>query len=60
MRRAEWNTLRRNGGAAVAKEFKGWRWMLMRNWENLSPKQKGTIRYLERANKRSFRGWQLM
>ncbi len=59
VRRAEWNTLRRNGGAAAAKEFKGLRWMLMRNWENLSPKQKGTIRDLERANKRSFRGWQL-
>ena len=59
MRRAEWNTLRRNGGAAAAKEFKGLRWMLMRNWENLSPKQKGMIRDLERANKRSFRGWQL-
>ena len=25
--------------------------MLMRNWENLSPEQKGTIRDLERANK---------
>jgi transposase len=59
VRRAEWNTLRRNGGAAAAKEFKGLRWMLMRNWENLSPKQKGIIRDLERANKRSFRGWQL-
>ena len=59
VRREEWNTLRRNGGAAAAKEFKGLRWMLMRNWENLSPKQKGTIRDLERANKRSFRGWQL-
>ena len=59
VRRAEWNTLRRNGGAAAAKEFKGLRWMLMRNWENLTPKQKGTIRDLERANKRSFRGWQL-
>jgi transposase len=60
VRRAEWNTLcRRNGGAAATKEFKGLRWMLMRNWENLSPKQKGTIRDLDRANKRSSRGWQL-
>src|ERR1019366_335397 len=31
----------------------------LRNWENLSAKQKGTIRDLERANKRAFRGWQL-
>jgi len=59
VRRQEWNTLRRNGGAGAAKEFKGLRWMLLRNWENLSAKQKGTIRDLERANKRSFRGWQL-
>lgn len=59
VRRAEWNVLRRNGGAGAAKEFKGLRWMLLRNWENLSAKQKGTIRELERANKRSFRGWQL-
>jgi transposase len=59
VRREEWNKLRRNGGAGAAKEFKGLRWMLLRNWENLSSKQKGTIRDLERANKRAFRGWQL-
>src|SRR5271167_4324917 len=59
VRREEWNRLRRTGGARAAKEFKGLRWMLLRNWENLSPRQKGTIRDLERANKRSFRAWQL-
>lgn len=59
VRREEWNKLRRNGGAEAAKEFKGLHWMLMRNWENLSSKQKGTIRDLERANKRAFRAWQL-
>jgi transposase len=59
VRRQEWNTLRRNGGAGAAREFKGLRWMLLRNWENLSAQQKGTIRDLERANKRAFRGWQL-
>jgi transposase len=59
VRREEWNRLRRNGGAGAAKEFKGLRWMLLRNWENLSAQQKGTIRDLERANKRAFRGWQL-
>lgn len=59
VRREEWNTLRRNGGAQAAKEFKGLRWMLLRNWENLSSKQKGVIRDLERANQRAFRGWQL-
>jgi transposase len=59
VRRDEWNRLRRNGGAATAKEFKGLRWMLLRNWENLSSKQKAVIRDLERANKRAFRAWQL-
>jgi transposase len=59
VRREEWNRLRRAGGAGAAKEFKGLRWMLLRNWENLSSKQKGVIRDLERANKRAFRAWQL-
>jgi transposase len=59
VRREEWNHLRRTGGAKAAKEFKGLRWLLLRNWENLSPKQKGTIRELERANKRTLRAWQL-
>ena len=59
VRREEWNRLRRNGGAAAAKEYKGLRWVLLRNWENLSAKQKGTIRDLEAANRRTFRGWQL-
>ena len=59
VRREGWNHLRRTGGAQAAKEFKGLRWMLLRNWENLSPKQKGTIRDLEGVNKRTFRAWQL-
>jgi transposase len=59
VRREEWNHLRRTGGARAAKEFKGLRWLLLRNWENLSPKQKGTIRELEQANKRTLRAWQL-
>jgi hypothetical protein len=28
------------------KEFKGLRWLLLRNWENLSGAQKGVIRDL--------------
>ncbi|MDA8185516.1 MAG: ISL3 family transposase [Actinomycetota bacterium] len=59
VRREEWNSLRRTGRAKAAKEFKGLRWMLLRNWENLTSKQKGTIRELERANTRAFRAWQL-
>ena len=44
VRRAEWNYLRRNGRAATAKEFKGMRWLLLRNWENLALGQKTTLR----------------
>ena len=51
--------LRRNGGAAAAKEFKGMRWLLLRNWENLAPEQKATLRELAQANTRAFRAWQL-
>jgi transposase len=36
VRREEGNHLRRTGGAKAAKEFKGLRWLLLRNWENLT------------------------
>ncbi|MGI8776390.1 MAG: ISL3 family transposase [Acidimicrobiales bacterium] len=59
VRRGEWNQLRRTGGAAAAKEMKGLRWLLLRNWENLSGTQRGVVRELEKANRRMFRAWQL-
>jgi transposase len=59
VRRQEWNRLRGAGAAAAAKEFKGLRWLLLRNWENLSGNQQGVIRDLELANRRTFRAWQL-
>jgi transposase len=59
VRRTEWNRLRRAGAAKAAKEFKGLRFLLRRNWENLTAAQKGVIRDLERANRRTFRAWQL-
>jgi len=59
VRRAEWNTLRAAGNAHAAKEFKGLRWILLRNWENLRGKQQGVIRSLANANRRMFRAWQL-
>ena len=59
VRRAEWNALRRAGSAAAAKEFKGLRWLLLRNWSNLSSRQKSVVADLEKANRRLFRGWQL-
>jgi len=59
VRREEWNHLRRTGGAQAAKEFKGLRWLLLRNWESLSSRQRATIRELEHANRRTLRAWQL-
>jgi len=59
VRRDCWRDLRASGDADKAKEFKGLRWVLLRNWENLSGKQKGVIRDLAKANKRMFRAWQL-
>ena len=59
VRRAEWNALRRSGGAKAAKQLKGLRWLLLRNWGNLSSRQKTVVRELEKANRRLFRGWQL-
>lgn len=59
VRRAEWNALRDKGQAKAAKEFKGLRWLLLRNWENLRGDQRGVIRDLAKANQRTFRGWQL-
>lgn len=58
-RRSEWNAPRDAGDADAAKEFKGLRWVLLRNWENLRGKQRGVIRALANANRRMFRTWQL-
>jgi len=59
VRRGEWNELRRTGGAQAAKTLKGLRFLLLRNWENLTSGQRGVIRDLERSNRRLLRAWQL-
>lgn len=59
VRRAEWNGLRRAGRAKAAKEFKGLRFLLRRNWENLSMRQRETIKALDGVNRRTFRAFQL-
>jgi transposase len=59
VRRGEWNRLRQAGAADAAKEFKGLRFLLRRNWENLTGGQRAIIRELEKANRRTFRAWQL-
>jgi len=59
VRRNEWNRLRRSGGAKAAKTIKGLRWLLLRNWENLTGNQRATVRQLEGSNRRLLRAWQL-
>lgn len=59
VRRTEWNKLRSAGAAKAAKEFKGLRFLLRRNWENLSMGQREVIWALEGANRRTFRAFQL-
>ena len=59
VRRVEWNKLRHAGQAKAAKQFKGMRFLLRRNWEHLSMAQRETIWALERANRRTFRAFQL-
>lgn len=59
VRRVEWNKLRRTGHASAAKEFKGLRFLLRRNWANLTMGQREVIWSLEKANRRTFRAFQL-
>jgi transposase len=47
VRRDEWNKLRRSGAAKAAKQFKGLRFLLRRNWENLTMNQREVIWALE-------------
>ena len=59
VRRTEWNVLRQAGAAKAAKQFKGLRFLLRRNWEHLTMGQREVITALEKANRRTFRAWQL-
>jgi transposase len=43
VRRAEWNLLRTSGDAAAAKQLKGLRWLLLRNWGKLTSRQKTVV-----------------
>lgn len=59
VRRGEWNALRRSGSAQAAKALKGLRFLLLRNWENLTGAQRSVVRQLEGVNRRLLRAWQL-
>ena len=59
VRREEWNKLRASGAAPAAKQFKGLRFLLRRNWENLTMGQRETLWALQTANRRTFRALEL-
>jgi transposase len=59
VRRVEWNKLRQAGATRSAKQFKGLRFLLRRNWEHLTMGQRDLIWALETANRRTFRAFQL-
>jgi transposase len=58
VRRQIWRDLQ-SADKDTAKAVKGLRWILLRNWANLTRYQRGTIWDLERSNRRLFRAWQL-
>lgn len=55
-RRELWRRLK---GTKAAKTVKGLRWVLLRNWANLTVTQRDVIRELETTNRRLFRAWLL-
>ena len=59
VRRQEWNKLRTARQAQAAKEFTGLRFLLRRNWENVTMGQREVIWALETANRHTFRAFQL-
>lgn len=58
-RRAQWRTLRQTGSIESVKEVKGLRWLLLRNFENLSRSQRKQVRAIEKANISIHRAWRL-
>lgn len=51
--------MRRTGTKRTAKEFKGLRFLLRRNWEILAGAQRGVIREIGTTDRCRFRAWQL-
>jgi len=59
VRRGHWNHLRATTDAATAKKFKGARWALLRNPEDLSDRQHDTLTALRRAGNAVWRAYKL-
>ncbi|MCA1678256.1 MAG: transposase [Actinobacteria bacterium] len=59
VRREHWNELRRAGAKDAAKDFKGARWSLLKNPEDLSERQADTLAALKAAGGKVPRAWAL-
>lgn len=59
VRRDTWNQLRKAGQAAAAKEFKGSRWALVKNPEDLTGEQRTTLAGIAKTNKGLYRAYLL-
>jgi transposase len=59
VRRGVWNALRRAGDAQAALHLKGARWALWKNPENLTPKQKKTLAWMQQVNAPLYRAYLL-
>jgi transposase len=59
VRRQTWNQLRAGGGQQAAKTFKGSRWALMKNPEDLTGRQRTTLAGIAKTNARLYRAYLL-
>lgn len=59
VRRGVWNELRRTGKAENASEVKGTRWALLKNPQDLTPGQKGSLAWIATTNKGLYRAYLL-
>jgi len=59
VRRATWNTLRRSGDTAAAGQLKGTRWALVKNPEDLTPDQRGSLAGISKVNAGLYRAYLL-
>jgi transposase len=59
VRREAWNQMRELGDPAAAKKFKGARWSLLKNPENLTDEQASTLRRLRRKGGGIWRAYRL-
>jgi transposase len=59
VRRAVWNELRKSGQKQRAKALKGSRWVLWKNYGDLSPDQRAKLTDIERDNQKLYRAYLL-